>query len=223
MPAEPTQKMREQTVVGAYPRWFGQRGFSFGPLASLAWASFGRSEFCGHKNGTYACRQLMRLLPGSDIRQNCCEYLARELYRPWRQVTELRRRRGTAERVVIGNAVWQRLHRGEKLWPRVDSSVGPQLGVQIGQCARVAAGNDRPGNRTQVNAGAHQPGYKGHSASGAVGASVGGVGLVHVVRHSIPGPGRSGREVTERVVANDRCAPPGQRFAGADAAEISSH
>src|ERR1700719_360814 len=37
MPAEPTQKMREQAVVGASPPQFGQRRFSFAPLGSLAY------------------------------------------------------------------------------------------------------------------------------------------------------------------------------------------
>jgi hypothetical protein len=36
MPAEPTQKMREQAGIGASPPQFGQRRFSFGPLGSLA-------------------------------------------------------------------------------------------------------------------------------------------------------------------------------------------
>src|SRR3984957_20658244 len=125
--------------------------------------------------------------------------------------------------IIAGYPIRQTLKGALKLRPRVPAQVTRQLGVELGKSAGVSQSHHHRGNLIETVPQAHQPGEKCHAAPDAVGILVRWVRLVDEVRFAILHPLRSRREIRQRIVADDRGAPARERFAGAQAAEVSVH
>src|ERR1700722_2680599 len=127
------------------------------------------------------------------------------------------------EWIIAGYGIRQTLKGALKLRPRVPALVTRQLSVELGKSSGVSQCHHHRGNLIETVPQAHQPGKKCHAAPDAIGVLVRWVRLVDEVRFAILHPLRSRREIRQRIVADDRGAPARERFAGAQAAEVSVH